>query len=967
MGALPRPEIAPGPHSALVDALHDLHHRAGWPSLRALARDAGCSHTTVSHAMSTTRLPTWGIVEVLVEAMHGDVGAFHDLWLAASSPVAQDSGPALPRIAGRRTELIAVRGHLECGTGLLFVTGEAGIGKSTLVTAAAQASTHTFVATGHCLPLSTTAPLLPISEALGSIFDHDDGQWVTQALAECPDYVAASLSRLMPGLAVAGQGTDSDDDWARNRLLLATAAALGALAARRPLALLLEDLHWADAMTLDLLEHLAVRGCDVPVLGTWRVAPETRPNAAEWWSRIRRTSSTRLLTLGPLSREETAEQMRLQIGGIDPVDADRIHARSLGQPLFSEQLAAHGSASDDLPEALSDVLDRRFDHLPAAAWSVVRALGVADRGLPVEVLRSSVDLDVDELAAVLGMLDTRMLLAPVDADVVELRHPLLAAAVRQRLVAGDARQVHRRLGQALGTSPLGNAAEVAAHWEAAGDEGQELSWRIRAARAADERFAGAEAAHHWRRVLEVWPPQAATVGDSNLTRAQVWLAAMDGEELAGRTNEARVLGQRGLAESDAWADADRAEILRRLAYHEDTLDHVGAGAERLEQAIDIYRRLPVDVGLVHCLDRRAYHLNQWGLIHEAAATLEQARAALAELGPHPVMRALLATIAWQATRIGRIDEARAMITDVARARTPTPEPVIDIWVDLLHTDVLLLACASAEEVAAAAARGLDMAATWGLETRGVGVLRFNAAAAWTRAGRIGRAGEIVDPVVGACAPTTSPLMDVMRATLDGIRGRTEAARAGFAALEGRRGVDLGLLATERADFDVWHGEPGACLEALMDLCQVGSGILQPGETGVPLVLVARAAADVASASPPGGRQRRALLDRVQGLRADLGRDPFAAEALPSDRHAAAQWAAELARLEGTDTLAQWTRAIAAWDGIGRPHAAAYCRWRAAQIALDQGQGAAASRLLVRAARDAREHVPLLAAITATGR
>ena len=66
MGTLPRPELAPGPHRALVDALHDLHHRAGWPSLRSLARDAGCSHTTVSHVFSQPRLPSWGAVEVLV-------------------------------------------------------------------------------------------------------------------------------------------------------------------------------------------------------------------------------------------------------------------------------------------------------------------------------------------------------------------------------------------------------------------------------------------------------------------------------------------------------------------------------------------------------------------------------------------------------------------------------------------------------------------------------------------------------------------------------------------------------------------------------------------------------------------------------------------------------------------------------------------------------------------------------------
>ncbi len=132
MSALPRPELAPGPSRTLNDALHDLHHRAGWPSLRALARDTGVSHTTVSKTFSAPTLPTWGTLELVVEALDGDTAEFHDLWLAASTPADRPS-PRAPRIAGRKAELTAVRRHLETGTGLLLVTGEAGMGKTTLV------------------------------------------------------------------------------------------------------------------------------------------------------------------------------------------------------------------------------------------------------------------------------------------------------------------------------------------------------------------------------------------------------------------------------------------------------------------------------------------------------------------------------------------------------------------------------------------------------------------------------------------------------------------------------------------------------------------------------------------------------------------------------------------------------------------------------------------------------------------
>jgi lambda repressor-like predicted transcriptional regulator len=104
MGKLPRPDVPAGAQRDLVDALHGLHHEAGWPSLRSLARDAGCSPSTVSAAFSSPRLPSWGLLELVVEAMNGDVEEFHRLWLEATSPTDWPAVP-VPRIAGRRLEL----------------------------------------------------------------------------------------------------------------------------------------------------------------------------------------------------------------------------------------------------------------------------------------------------------------------------------------------------------------------------------------------------------------------------------------------------------------------------------------------------------------------------------------------------------------------------------------------------------------------------------------------------------------------------------------------------------------------------------------------------------------------------------------------------------------------------------------------------------------------------------------------
>jgi predicted ATPase len=95
---------------------------------------------------------------------------------------------------------------------------------------------------------------------------------------------------------------------------------LKALATHRPLGLLVEDLHWADASTLDVLEHLLCRGIGVSVVGTFRLDdPATAPATEEWRVRVMRLAQVTTLELRPLSRDETAEPGRADAGGPDPL------------------------------------------------------------------------------------------------------------------------------------------------------------------------------------------------------------------------------------------------------------------------------------------------------------------------------------------------------------------------------------------------------------------------------------------------------------------------------------------------------------------------------------------------------------------------------------------------------------------------------------------------------------------------
>ncbi len=563
MGALTRPDLPPGAARDLAEALHDLHHRAGRPSLRTLANHVGCSPTTVSAVFSSPRLPTWGVLELVVEAMDGDVEEFRSLWLAADSPDRAPPGAA-PVIAGRRDELRTVRRHLTGGHGLLLVTGEAGIGKSHLVRAATSAvGDELFVAQGSCLPLSAAVPLLPVSDVLRAVHEVDDGRWVKDALIDAALYVAESLHHLLPELGAGIVELPPDDAWSRHRQSLAVGAVLAALGQLRPLAVVLEDLHWADPATLDLLEHLLTRGSPVPLVGTWRSEdPATTEATLDWHRRVSRLPDVSDLSLGPLDRDGTAEQLALLGAGTG--SADRIHRRSGGQPLFTEQLAAQPEGAP-MPDLLADLLDRRLADVDGHAWTTARALGVADRPLDDAVLVRASGLEPAELAAGLHeLLDRRLLRSGHDRS-VELRHPLLAEAIRRRLLAGELADEHRRLAEALAQGPDPSPAEVAEHWQRAGDADEELTWRVAAAQAAPGRFAIGQAADEWRRALALWPDGLEAAGTPPMRKQDVYIAAMDRCASSTSRPGGRWPRRRSATSPDP-ADPTAAETYRQAGY-----------------------------------------------------------------------------------------------------------------------------------------------------------------------------------------------------------------------------------------------------------------------------------------------------------------------------------------------------------------------------------------------------------------
>jgi tetratricopeptide (TPR) repeat protein len=818
--------------------------------------------------------------------------------------------------------------------------------------------------------------LLPIADLLAAAWRTDGGGFLKAALTSCPPYVGRSLARLVPELEEVTVEDGSD----RQRLFSAVGELLAAMASIRPVGLVVEDLHWADSATLDLIEHLIGSGSSgPPILGTYRVEDPTTPaTVAEWRLRVHRNASVTALHLGPLSREETAHQVRLLTGtAAQPELVNRIHARSRGHPLFTEQLV-YGEGSD-LPPLLADLLDLRIGELEGPAWSVATALAVVDRAVEEATAGAVADVPSEVLVAGLHHLRGRRLLPDVAHDGrVALRHPLLGEAIRRRLTATEAMAHHRRAAVALSTSGSGTSAEIAEHWRRAGDRHKELEWTARAAREADDRFAWAESASLWERVLALWPGDqdgVDVVDDAAVRRVDAYVGAIRALQSAGRTERALVLADDAKAyldHLDHLEPADTAELLWLVA---SCAVEPHKGEIGVNRAIDVLRTLPPSESLVDALIFRAGYLN---FREEYAAALEVMREALSTvelIGRPPLTRGVLATIAYFEAVTGDFAAAERTSARALAFETPVPDPGRDTFTAMTLTDLFLLLGRPATEVEAAAADVLHPPPHWAF--RGIDVMYTvgNVVEAWLLAGDPARAEAVLARTDTAALTFDSWYLVKAHADLDIVRGRLDDASATFDSLSDLPWTEgVPDVVSRRAELALWRGDPLRAVELVAPLlghageestnqatAVIPSTTLHPGTVGRALVLLARAAADAAEAAP----QRRVELQETTSEAAKHNPAIFDADGFPGDRAAHGQFEAERARLHKKATVDLWVQAARDWDRVQRRHDAAYCRWRAAQLALESGHGTVAAKLLRRAARDAMEHVPLAAAIAAT--
>ena len=888
---------------------------------------------------------------------------------------------------GRDRELSRLQAVVGGGERLLLVIGDAGVGKTRFVSEGMRRAAVGDVVSvwGGCLPVRETLPLLPVADALGELSRVDRGELLESALAVTPEYVRVEVERLLPQLGSGAEPSGREESWQRERLFAAVAELLDAAAQRRRIVLILEDVHWADTATLDCLTFLtrARRDSGLTVVMTCRgdEAP-LGPHVVEWLAHVRGRGGVAEMRLGPLSRDEVAEQIAALAGSpASTLVVDELYARAEGNPFFTEQLVAAAStesglrAGITLPARLAELLVARSGRCGGAARTVLSALAVAGRPLDEDLLAAVSGLDVENVRGGLRELAAARLLADGNARGEHRpRHALLAEAVAAELLPGEQAGFHERAAGALQASADDAlAAEVAGHWAAAGRAAEELSARVRAAEAAERVFGYAEAARHWQRAIELFdelPDAQQLVG---MSLPQLYVRGLDSLWASGE-----VARRDGLAE----------EAYRRFAHHPDPAvaasirlraawsrwDRSPTETRQLfEQALALFEQVPPTVDQAKAwgsYGQFLFHGEGHGDARRAALTRGlQAAEAVGAIG---VAAEIQMNLAHDACLRGQVAEGFAI---VARARALAEssrdgEALIDV---AGYESDILLKTARFGDAAEAGLRGVQAARESGRWPDFPGA---NAAEALLALGRTAEAAQLIDPLTDEPPDPDHFGMHALRAEVDLLRGEVEAAAdllRQISAVVGRiSSIDsAGEIAQRTAEVAVWSGRPADGLAEVQEVLNRYQSTDWTIQCGWLLAVGMRACADLAGQ----GRARRdesttqAALAAADDLAAWVDRTggtpftdhPYVAT-IPAAR---ATWHSERSRLSGTTDPAAWQAAADAWDALGCRHRAAYAGWRGAEARLLAGEPPAIVADTVRsAAATAAGHAPLLASIRA---
>ncbi len=741
-------------------------------------------------------------------------------------------------MVGREEELRALGGFIsglrEGEPAVALVYGRAGMGKSRLVTEAAHLWGDARVLVGRCVP---------------------DGPPYTSL-------VAALRPALPPHAPVVGM-LAAGEAATRSVLFNALGATLADLAAQSPLVLVIEDLHWSDLATRDILAYLVTQAD----IGRWGLVvtlryegPLTQTELAAFTDVLERRPLLRAV-LGPL----TASQVADQVAGItdtapSPEVVAEIHRRSGGIPLLVEEVIAAGYRG--VPDHLRGLfLARLREQGPevAEALAVIAVAESCDELVVADVL----GWDVAAVADALGRcVDSD--LVTVDSHGYRFRHDLLREAVYDAVPPGRRRQLHGLFAAVLAGRSDVDPAVLATHWQLSGMPNRAAPAHLAAADKAERLHAPAAAHQHLERVLEAWPSLSRSQQSACGPRDELLRRAAMAAERSGAFDRAASLTEERL--TLAPEPAEQALRWERLArYRWEGGDGLGSRAA-YEEAV---RVLPPDAPAAvraRVVSGMAWHLAATFSYPEAQRLSDEAMAA--GNGSDDAEVRWQVFLAWGIARLGTGEGHRALEESCRMATALGAGDQIALTRMWLNLSLQRLGMSSGRESNLRAA--LRAAALDGLGQSLEAALRYMLAELLLETGRWDEAAATIERnlglrVVGIPAYFTW----AYRARLASWRGdgarlaealeRTQA----LAELAPQQPLPLAFALTAQAEALLWGGE--------IERAEASS----------------READRLAAADSDSHAEALAVLCRVEASQGELrilrGRDPNTERARPTRR------------------------------------------------------------------------------------
>ncbi|GAA4180626.1 helix-turn-helix transcriptional regulator [Gryllotalpicola koreensis] len=861
-----------------------------------------------------------------------------------------------PRMIGREPEYARLLAYLDASeVGVptaVLITADAGTGKTRLVDEVARTAAergHTVVR-GNCTPSSATRlPFGPIADLMRDLREQHP-----ELRDAVTDEVWAGLAPIVAGwngdggAVDAGAAVAADPALSHARLFAAVIVTLSAVAAQQPLVVVIEDLHWADAASLDLLGFVARKLADqnLLLLATSR-PPRPSDELADFVFEFTRLGVAQTIELEPLPDVAIAEIIAETEPGLEPPVVAALTARAAGSPFFAARLARHG-VRPGLPSDLEQLLRFELRGISPEARRVatlVAAVGGRARFDDLDVLPGA--------GAVVDELIDRDILTDA-GDELRLRHALYGEVLSSSATPQQRRAVHAAAAEMLSArGPVDgeHALELGRHLHAAGRVDEARGQLLRGARHALEARSFALARDAYAELLALPAVSGAGTADEP-ERAALLLEAVPAYHWSGDVTAALAL----LDEAARADGADEAQIAYERGRLLSAEGHVAESASSFRAVLALLDPAdPAQLGLrARTLAALARDLMNQGDMAESVRTAGQAMADAAAAGERHalvdarVTRAVVSTLVPEPVADAS-GYAEAELRECARLALADDdlEAAMRAYGNLTY----VLGVAEREaEVIAVARETFEKCARYGPVLSIASSVTSNYVSAlvalgeWDEALSVARAAlaEHVSPSMGIYLHDEIIEVQTLRGEWADAAEHIELARRQFGD-----GIYAMQLVFNEAVFALWQERPGEAINLIGGILdelreqEDPEMVLQAVEVGL------QAHADAFEERFPRARNTQA--DSVAASLIGLARGVAEADELsPLAVMMLHRSEAEFARLYERDTAKQWRAIAEAALASGHLFEEAYARYRAGVRALSVRASGEASDLLARA-------------------